>query len=131
MNNTFLDDIIFKIISLITYNNNCFKSLYIENNELIINISKLKILELKDLNFNDNIIEIYNKIYQDYELIQNYNDVIINNNNSPVRQSGTETTELIRVNQKINTVDNYIIFINLENINNMYLELLEYFSKKN
>jgi CRISPR/Cas system CMR subunit Cmr4 (Cas7 group RAMP superfamily) len=131
MNNTFLDDIIFKIISLITYNNNCFKSLYIENNELIINISKLKILELKDLNFNDNIIEIYNKIYQDYELIQNYNDVIINNNNSPVRQSGTETTELIRVNQKINTVDNYIIFINLENINDMYLELLEYFSKKN
>jgi hypothetical protein len=113
MNNTFLDDIIFKIISLITYNNNCFKSLYIENNELIINISKLKILELKDLNFNDNIIEIYNKIYQDYELIQNYNDVIINNN------------------QKINTVDNYIIFINLENINDMYLELLEYFSKKN
>jgi CRISPR/Cas system CMR subunit Cmr4 (Cas7 group RAMP superfamily) len=131
MNNTFLDDIIFKIISLITYNNNCFKSLYIENNELIINISKLKILELKDLNFNDNIIEIYNKIYQDYELIQNYNDVIINNNNSPVRQSGTETTELIRVNQKINTVDNDIIFINLENINDMYLELLEYFSKKN
>lgn len=113
MNNTFLDDIIFKIISLITYNNNFFKSLYIENNELIINISKLKILELKDLNFNDNIIEIYNKIFQDYELIQNYNDLIINNN------------------QKINIVDNYIIFINLENINNMYLELLEYFSKKN
>ena len=113
MNNTFLDNIIFKIISLLTYNNNFFKSLYIENTNLIINISKLKLLELKDLTFNDNIIEIYNKIYQDYELMQNYNDLIINNN------------------QKINIVDNYIIFINLENINNMYLELLEYFSKKN
>ena len=80
MNNTFLDNIIFKIISLLTYNNNFFKSLYIENTNLIINISKLKLLELKDLTFNDNIIEIYNKIYQDYELMQNYNDLIINNN---------------------------------------------------
>lgn len=113
MNNTFLDNIIFQIISLITYNNSCFKSLYIENTDLIINISKLKILELKDLNYNNNIIEIYNKIYQDYELIQNYNDLIINNN------------------QKINKIHNDIIFINLENINDMYLELLEYFSKKN
>ena len=31
----------------------------------------------------------------------------------------------------MNKIHNDIIFINLENINDMYLELLEYFSKKN
>lgn len=118
MNNTFLDDIIFKIISLITYNNNFFKSFYLLEKDFIIKISKLKILELKDLdlNFNDNIIEIYNKIYQDYELIQNYNTLILNYNKQ------------INI---MNKIHNDIIFINLENINDMYLELLEYFSKKN
>ena len=116
MNNIYLDNIIFKIISLITYNNNFFKSFYLLEKDFIIKISKLKILELKDLNFNDNIIEIYNKIYQDYELIQNYNILILNYNKQ------------INI---MNKIHNDIIFINLENINDMYLELLEYFSKKN
>ena len=115
MNNIYLDNIIFKIISLITYNNNFFKSFYLLEKDFIIKISKLKILELKDLNFNDNIIEIYNKIYQDYELIQNYNTLILNYNKQ------------INI---MNKIHNDIIFINLENINDMYLELLEYFSKK-
>jgi hypothetical protein len=115
MNNDLLDNIVFKIISLITYNNNFFKKLYL--NDLIINISKLSILELKNIyNENNNNLDIYNKIFKDYEYIQFNNELIINYNNNL---------------DNIKKIHNDIILINLDNINDLYLELLEFYLKKN
>jgi len=114
MNNENFDNKIFKIISLITSNHHFFKSLSLQN--LIINIINLNILELKSVYIENNNLEIYNKIYKDYNIIQNNKDLIMN------------------YNQNLNNmkkIQDDIILNNLDSINNLYIELLEYIIKKN
>jgi hypothetical protein len=104
-----MDNILYKICSLISYNNNFFSAK--DNNKLLfINIPELNIIKEQDL-LNNNIIEYYLKVIDDYTLFQKYSDNIIT--------------------KYYNMVKSDIILINLENINTYFLELLDFLSKQN
>jgi hypothetical protein len=105
-----MDNILYKICSLISYNNNFFSAK--DNNKLLfINIPDLNIIKEQDFLNNNNTIEYYLKVIDDYTLFQKYSDNIIT--------------------KYYNMVKSDIILINLENINTYFLELLDFLSKKN
>lgn len=101
----FINLLLYKITSLISYNNNYLKNKYIDD---IISIENLNLIKHKELFYID-IIEYYLKVSEDLNIIQIYSDNLINN-----------YYEIIK---------NDIILINLEYINIYFLELLELLSK--
>jgi hypothetical protein len=106
-----IDQIIFKIVGLIDYNNTKLKSLNIIDLNYYININ-----ELNTLNLNNNLNEFNNLILEDYNLFKEYKESILQNN--------------LEINiQKM--IEKDIIFINLTIINNLFIELLDILVKKN
>jgi len=105
-----LNIFLYKIYSLLSYNNNYLKSQYINDNSIYINITELSLFKEKELYYNDNI-EYYLKAMDDYNTYQIYYNNLISKYN--------------------NIINNDIIIINLENINNYLLEVLDIISKKN
>lgn len=112
--NEIIDQIIFKIISLIDYNNNKLKTLNIIDLNYYININELNLLNLN--NYINDLNEFNNLILEDYTLFKQYKESILQNS--------------LEINiQKI--IDKDIIFINLTIINNLFIELLDILIKKN
>jgi hypothetical protein len=109
MNNINETDIIqlllYKITSLISYNNDYLKNKYIND---IISIEHLNLIKHKELFYID-IIDYYLKVSEDLNTIQIYSNNLINNH--------------------YDIIKNDIILINLEYINHYFIELLELLSK--
>ena len=71
-----LNIFLYKIYSLLSYNNNYLKSQYINDNSIYINITELSLFKEKELYYNDNI-EYYLKAMDDYNTYQIYYNNLI------------------------------------------------------
>lgn len=112
--NEIIDQILFKLISLIDYNNNQLKNLNIIDLNFYININELNILNLN--NYIDELYEYNHLILDDYKLFKEYKEILLQNN----------------LDHKLQIqITNDIVFINLNIIENLFNEILEIISKKN
>jgi len=110
--NEIIDQIIFKLISLIDYNNTFFQQINIIDINYYININELNILKIN--NYINDFNEYNNQIVDDYNLFKEYKENILQNNLD---------------NNKKKMINSNIININLDIINNLFIELLNTIKK--